>query len=105
MSYLITEIEAATLIGGYYAQGCEAVKRRRIRKLINKAGIAYVEKDRQRSIDREDLPKLVESIEWQSNRIKGKILPTGGCVGRTRASTSSNLQAYFTPTKSDPQRV
>ena len=99
MGFLITEIEAADLIGGYFAEGDNAIKRRRIRKLMKEADIMYLEKSRKRSFDKEDLPKLMESIEWQSNRIKGKTPPIGGCEGHTKAFRSSNLQEFFIPTE------
>lgn len=101
MAFLITEIEAAELIGGYFAEGDDSIKRRRIRKLMKTADIMYLEQSRERSFDREDLPKLMEGIEWQSNRIKGKTPPIGGCEAHTKAFMSSNLQEFFTPIEQD----
>jgi hypothetical protein len=35
--------------------------------------------------------RFQEGIKWQSNRIKGKIPPSGGCEVHTKAFTSTGI--------------
>lgn len=104
MSILLTDIEAASMIGGYYKTDTESTTKRRMRELIRTSGVQYIKKDREVYLHKHDVNKLIDALPWQSNPQKEKTPRIGGSGARLGGNQYTGLQELLMPTSQGRQK-